>query len=130
MHLNEGDYLGNTPLHMAARYGHHQAVLWLLSVGANVNAADMFGNTPLDCAKHPTAPGDAAARRKIAELLARRGCVTTGTSTPAVLRADDPDPQRLACLVAWYKLPPPSTWKDGVCMLRPDDTFDATSGKV
>ncbi len=130
MYLNEGDYQGNTPLHCAARCGRHQAVLWLLSVGANVNAASMFGRTPLDNAEDPTSPGAAAARRKIAELLARRGGVTTGTSTPAVLRADDPDPNRLAYFVAYYKLPPPSTWKDGVCVLRPERTFDATSGNV
>ncbi len=130
MLLNEGNYLGLTPLHYGARQGHHQAVLWLLSVGADVNAATMFGRTPLDFAKHPTSPGDAAARRKIAELLARRGGVATETPTPAVLRADDPDPKRLACLVAYFKLPPPSTWKDGVCVVRPDGTFDATSGKV
>ncbi len=122
--------MGGTPLHYAALRGQREAVLWLLSVGANVNAANMFGRTPLDYAKDPTAPGDAAARRKIAELLTRRGGVATGPPTPAVLRADDPDPQRLSFLVAYYKLPPPSTWKDGVCVLRPERTFDATSGNV
>ena len=131
MHLNEGiSYQGWTPLYWAAGYGRHEAVLWLLSVGANVNSANVFGRTPLDFTEAPTAPGDAAARRKIAELLAHRGGVATGTSTPAVLRADDPDPQRLAFLVARFKLPPPSTWKDGVCVLRRDRTFDATSGNV
>ena len=126
MHFNEGNYLGHTPLHMAALYGQHEAVLWLLSVGANVNAASMFGQTPLDYTKDANGLGDAAVRRKIAQLLARRGGVATETPTPAVLRADDPDPQRRAFLVAFYKLPPPSTWKDGVCVVR----FGATSANV
>ena len=130
MLLNEGSYQGCTPLHWAAECGRHEAVLWLLSVGSNVNAADMFGRTPLYFAENPTSPGDAAARRKIAELLARRGDVASGTPTPAVLRADDPDRKRIASFVAFYKLPPPSTWKDGVCVVRYDGTFDATSGKV
>ncbi|GMT06228.1 hypothetical protein PENTCL1PPCAC_28402, partial [Pristionchus entomophagus] len=47
---------GRSPLHHLADYGHTQMVKYVLSIGANVNAVDKHGLTPLTCAvfeNHP-----------------------------------------------------------------------------
>lgn len=48
---------GSTPLHMAAHIGHVPTILALTAgpTGANVNAEDFDGNTPLDLATHTEA---------------------------------------------------------------------------
>ncbi|CCW61458.1 unnamed protein product [Phytomonas sp. EM1] len=48
--VNERDYNGCTPLHVAASEGNMAIVKLLLSFGADVLALDSFGRTPLDCA--------------------------------------------------------------------------------
>jgi ankyrin repeat protein len=41
------DTLGNTPLHWAASGGHYDAVAYLIKLGSDVNAENIFGDTPL-----------------------------------------------------------------------------------
>ena len=43
-------FIGNTPLHFAARGGHKEVVEFLCACGADVNAQNKFGQTPLDYA--------------------------------------------------------------------------------
>ncbi|MFT3881676.1 MAG: ankyrin repeat domain-containing protein [Gemmatales bacterium] len=51
--INKQDKDQCTPLHHAARFGHHKAVLWLLNNGANVNAKAYNDFTPLSLADDP-----------------------------------------------------------------------------
>eukprot|EP00002_Diphylleia_rotans_P027521 TRINITY_DN551_c0_g2_i2.p1 TRINITY_DN551_c0_g2~~TRINITY_DN551_c0_g2_i2.p1 ORF type:complete len:705 (-),score=121.62 TRINITY_DN551_c0_g2_i2:117-2231(-) len=46
--VSEGDYDLRTALHLAASEGHVDAINHLISLGAAVNNADRYGNTPLD----------------------------------------------------------------------------------
>ena len=39
--------IGHTPLHLACRFGHLPVVIVLLAAGAEINARDSDGNTPL-----------------------------------------------------------------------------------
>lgn len=39
--------IGHTPLHLACRFGHLPVVVLLLAEGAELNARDTDGNTPL-----------------------------------------------------------------------------------
>lgn len=43
-----------TPLHIAVEYGHRQIASMLITYGANLDARDMFGRTPLHMVKHLT----------------------------------------------------------------------------
>ncbi len=45
--LEQRDALGRTPLHIAAMFGLHEMVTLLLSRGADPNARDQWGVTPL-----------------------------------------------------------------------------------
>lgn len=45
--LNAGDCFGLTPLHYAVEFDYVDAVLFLLRQGADVNARDVYGDTPL-----------------------------------------------------------------------------------
>tara|TARA_R110002050_G_scaffold118733_4_gene236272 strand:+ start:263 stop:514 length:252 start_codon:yes stop_codon:yes gene_type:complete len=45
--VNDADYDKRTALHLAASEGKLDTVKYLISMGANVNAVDRFGNTPL-----------------------------------------------------------------------------------
>lgn len=45
--MNVRDNKGDTPLHMASRNGFFEGVLLLLQYGAEVNARNEDGNTPL-----------------------------------------------------------------------------------
>ena len=53
-----------TPLHYAVVYNSTQVVPILISAGANPNASDAFGSTPLDDAK-------ALGRKEIKELIVK-----------------------------------------------------------
>ena len=46
---------GLTPLHQAAQFGRKKIIELLIAQGADVNAKDNFGRTPLDCALGGTA---------------------------------------------------------------------------
>lgn len=49
--LHITDELGNTPLHLAALNGRHNGTIQLLlDKGADINARNIFGETPLECA--------------------------------------------------------------------------------
>ena len=49
--VNQADYDLRTALHLAASEDYPEIVLFLIAVGAVINAVDRFGNTPLDDAK-------------------------------------------------------------------------------
>jgi ankyrin repeat protein len=49
--MQDADQDGRTPLHLAASEGQVQAVMFCLKKGADVNALDRFGNTPLSAAR-------------------------------------------------------------------------------
>ncbi len=49
--INSRGHFGNTPLHMAIRYGSSELIGDLINAGADVNAKNNAGDTPLDMAK-------------------------------------------------------------------------------
>lgn len=54
-HLDQGEIKGQTPLHLAVKYGHFDAAELLIQNGANVQACDDQGNSPLHsaCVEQP-----------------------------------------------------------------------------
>ena len=52
------NYLHLTSLMMSASFGHEKMIHLLIENGANVNARDIYGNTPLDKALEPTLAND------------------------------------------------------------------------
>jgi len=73
---------GFTPLPYAASWGHEEIVELLIANGADVNAKDADGLTPLDVATHPENPNDTD---EIAALLRKHGG-KTGEELKAVSR--------------------------------------------
>ena len=51
VHLNDTDYDGRTPLHLAAAEGHQHIVAYFIQQGLTLNPQDRWGGTPLDDAK-------------------------------------------------------------------------------
>lgn len=49
--INKGDYDNRTALHLAAAEGHEEVVKYLIRKGADINAKDRWGRTPIDDAK-------------------------------------------------------------------------------
>jgi len=68
------DTLAWTPLFMAAAWGHKEVVELFIANGADVNATDDGGKTPLDEATHPDNPNASA---EIADLLRKHGGKTS-----------------------------------------------------
>jgi ankyrin repeat protein len=50
--VNEASYVGETPLVIAANFGHETVVRALIEVGADINKAINDGRTPLVVAAH------------------------------------------------------------------------------
>jgi arylsulfatase A-like enzyme/ankyrin repeat protein len=69
--LNRGSKHQFTPLHLAARSGHREAVGSLLSRGANPNAVDRYKNTPLHGAAEEGHP-------RVVRALASSGALSKG----------------------------------------------------
>jgi len=75
--------MGETAMHEAARHGHVETAQWLIERGANVNAKDAKGHTPLDFAKtvemeallhkHGAKPGAGKAQAGAATRFERSG---------------------------------------------------------
>ena len=86
--LDERDYNGSTPLHLACRHADETAVHILLERGADVQTKDNEGNTPLwqlaNCQAH-----DEGAIEKIAQALIGKGAKVprSGKDTTALIRA-------------------------------------------
>tara|TARA_Y100001968_G_scaffold181491_1_gene166189 strand:- start:125 stop:628 length:504 start_codon:yes stop_codon:yes gene_type:complete len=49
-HVNAGDILRRTPLHMATLMGHKELAELLITKGADINVRNSYGETPLDWA--------------------------------------------------------------------------------
>lgn len=49
--INETDYDGRSPLHLACTNGHLKLVKYLVSKGADIACKDRAGRTPIDDAK-------------------------------------------------------------------------------
>lgn len=88
--LDEKDYNGSTLLHLACRHADETAVHILLERGADVQAKDNEGNTPLwQLANCPPHTYREATIRKIAETLIAKGAKVprSGRDTTALIRA-------------------------------------------
>ena len=88
--LDEKDYNGSTLLHLACRHADETAVHILLERGADVQAKDNEGNTPLwQLANCPPHTYREETIRKIAETLIAKGAKVprSGRDTTALIRA-------------------------------------------
>lgn len=70
--IDTTDNNGRTALHVAASKGNKDAVVWLLRHGANVNAIDAFGNSPMQDAQR----GESKAKREVIKLLQQAGALS------------------------------------------------------
>ena len=69
------DGYGGTPLHWAAAFGQPDIAAMLIDAGANVNAKDDSGYTPLDASMLGLS-GDEAVTARVQEVLVSRGGTT------------------------------------------------------
>ena len=53
LRINQRNYRGDTPLHLAARYGYQALVAVLLQHGATIHVRNNRNETPLQCAHSP-----------------------------------------------------------------------------
>eukprot|EP00004_Rigifila_ramosa_P011933 TRINITY_DN255_c0_g1_i1.p1 TRINITY_DN255_c0_g1~~TRINITY_DN255_c0_g1_i1.p1 ORF type:complete len:1315 (+),score=323.10 TRINITY_DN255_c0_g1_i1:52-3996(+) len=86
--VNHVDYDRRTPLHLTASEGHAEATLFLLENGADVNAVDRFGNTPLLDAVR-------SGKKHIVDILLNQGATSgsSGVKVPKPVVADPAVPQ-------------------------------------
>ena len=74
--MNATKGAGATALHSAANFGHKEVVELLITKGADVNAKEEDGRTPLDSSERDfedDSPGDKAKKKEIADLLRKHG---------------------------------------------------------
>jgi len=86
--LNEGNFRGQTPLHFACERGHPAIVTFLIDAGADIEAKDMLGRTPLMATSTSKNMGVVnALLKKGADINAslKRGPVTYTTLTVAAM---------------------------------------------
>lgn len=83
----KGGKLGNTLLHRACTFGNLASVEWLLSNGADINAEDNCGETPLDYARLNE-------EEKVAEYLKANGGVTKPIPTEIQSERESIEPKK------------------------------------
>ena len=96
--LRVGDYMGRTPLHVAAAMGQGRSletVKELLALGANPSMTDRCGQTVLDASRTSS----------VARLLLRRGAAALKCATPHVERAKQQLQEERLMLAARFKNP-------------------------
>ncbi len=96
--LEDTDDLGQTPLHLAVRFGHGAMVAWLLDAGANPNAVTDEGHTPLHYAAL-FGQADAAGQLLLAGASAR--VADAAGHTPLHMAQVQPDPAVRAVFDHW-----------------------------
>ncbi|PVD37687.1 hypothetical protein C0Q70_00287 [Pomacea canaliculata] len=77
--LNERDWQGRTPLHVACESGHYAFIEQLVACGANVLVEDNRGGSPLSYA---ACPADRTVREMLVDVLLRCGAVVSCLNTP------------------------------------------------
>lgn len=70
--------IGHSPLHLACRFGHLPVVLLLLAEGAELNARDADGNSPLHKVWREQRPGHESATTFVERPLGRKQTRTFG----------------------------------------------------
>ncbi|KAI9782558.1 MAG: hypothetical protein M1839_004802 [Geoglossum umbratile] len=86
--LNAADKYGQTPLHVAARDGHHQIVQLLISEGANKEARAVDSRTPLHVA---ASRGKSEVVRALVWKGANKGAKDSNDQTPLHLASENGD---------------------------------------
>ena len=79
--LSAANKYGETALHLAARFGHVEAVRALTELGANIDAGDKKGDTPLHHAAHG---GSVATIEALVALGADVNAMSDGQGAPAL----------------------------------------------
>lgn len=74
---------GETPLHLAARAGYRKTVKALLDAGADVNAKDAAGRTPLSVATQPGHNRFLPPHAPVVTLLTEQGGILEGDLSPS-----------------------------------------------
>ena len=89
---------GRTALHAAASCGHAQAVLVLISLGSDLEARNLYRDTPLH-------EGCAAGQTEAALALLRQGA-PVGLENKYGATGTVPSPSHPSCMISLYRLPP------------------------